>query len=71
MVVPYRAVADYTELSEEETAELAKFTKLALKALRRSSNPDAVNVASTLARLLVGVYRPTFTSTSCLGGRGC
>lgn len=50
MVVPYRAVADYTELSEEETAELAKFTKLALKALRHSSNPDAVNVGLNLGK---------------------
>lgn len=50
MVVPYRAVADYTELTDAETVELAKFTKLALKALRHSSNPDAVNVGLNLGK---------------------
>ncbi|WP_426706402.1 HIT domain-containing protein [Corynebacterium auriscanis] len=50
MVVPYRVVADYTELTDEETAELAQFTKTALKALRHSSNPDAVNVGLNLGK---------------------
>src|SRR5690242_21532798 len=34
MVVPYRHVADYTELDDAETAEVASFTKQALTVLR-------------------------------------
>lgn len=37
MVVPYRHVADYTDLDEAETAELADFTKRAMTALRAAS----------------------------------
>ena len=50
LVVPYRQVADYTELTAEETAELADFTKTALKALRAVSKPDAVNVGLNLGK---------------------
>ena len=50
LVVPYRQVADYTELTAEETAELADFTKTALKALRAVSRPDAVNVGLNLGK---------------------
>ena len=50
LVVPYRQVADYTELTDEETAELAEFTKIALKALRAVSKPDAVNVGLNLGK---------------------
>src|SRR5690606_33463371 len=37
MVVPYRHVADYTDLTPEETAELGELTKQAMTALRTAS----------------------------------
>ncbi|MEO3766712.1 HIT domain-containing protein [Streptomyces sp. B8F3] len=44
MVVPYRHVADYTELTDEETAELAVFTKRAMTALRTASGAQGFNL---------------------------
>jgi ATP adenylyltransferase len=48
MVLPYRHVADYTDLDDDETAEVALLTKQALAALRRVSQPDAFNVGLNL-----------------------
>ena len=39
MAVPYRHVADYTDLDLPETAELGRRTKLAMTALRTASPP--------------------------------
>lgn len=50
MIVPFRQVADYTDLSAEETAELADFTKIAMTTLRTVSNPDAINVGMNLGK---------------------
>lgn len=44
MVVPYRHVADYTELDTPETAELADFTKRAMVALRAASGAHGFNI---------------------------
>jgi ATP adenylyltransferase len=44
MVVPYRHVADYTELDAGETAELAAFTKQAMTALRAASGAHGFNI---------------------------
>ncbi|WP_380284192.1 HIT family protein [Kitasatospora purpeofusca] len=44
MVVPYRHAADYTELDEAETAELAVFTKKAMTALRAASGAHGFNI---------------------------
>lgn len=44
MVVPYRHVADYTELDEAETAELALLTKQAMTALRSASGAHGFNI---------------------------
>ncbi|MDQ2845200.1 MAG: HIT domain-containing protein [Actinomycetota bacterium] len=44
MVVPYRHIADYTELTEEELAEFSDFTRRALTVIRTASNPDGFNV---------------------------
>jgi ATP adenylyltransferase len=44
MVVPFRHVADYTELDEGETAELAAFTKQAMTALRTASGAHGFNI---------------------------
>jgi ATP adenylyltransferase len=48
MVVPYRHVADYTELDDKETAELADFTKRALTALRDASGAQGFNIGMNL-----------------------
>jgi ATP adenylyltransferase len=44
MVVPYRHVADYTELDEAETAELAALTKQAMTTLRVASAAQGFNI---------------------------
>ncbi|MBZ5733797.1 HIT domain-containing protein [Nocardioides sp. TRM66260-LWL] len=48
MVLPYRHVADYADLDDVETAELAAFTKAALGAIRAVSRPHAFNVGLNL-----------------------
>ena len=44
MVCPYRHVADYTDLDQAETVELAQFTQIAMIVVRRVSGPDGFNV---------------------------
>ncbi len=44
MVVPYRHVADYTDLTPEETTELARFTQKAMTVTRAVSAPHGFNV---------------------------
>ena len=44
MICPYRHVADYTDLTEAETAELAAFTQRAMRVIRRVSGPDGFNL---------------------------
>jgi ATP adenylyltransferase len=44
MVVPYRHVADYPDLTAEETAELASFTQRAMRATRRAAAPHGFNI---------------------------
>ena len=44
MVCPYRHVADYTELTAAETAELATLTKQAMTAVRAASAAHGFNV---------------------------
>ncbi|TYC07774.1 HIT domain-containing protein [Actinomadura syzygii] len=48
MVVPYRHVADYTDLDEAEYLELAVFTQRALAALRKASGAQGFNVGMNL-----------------------
>ena len=48
MVVPYRHVADYTELTEAETAELADFTKRSMTALRTGSQAQGFNIGMNM-----------------------
>ena len=48
MVLPYRHVADYTELDEDETREVAELTKQAIRTIRSVSNPHAFNVGINL-----------------------
>jgi ATP adenylyltransferase len=44
MVCPYRHVADYTDLDESETAELAASTKAAMSVLRSVSGAHGFNI---------------------------
>jgi ATP adenylyltransferase len=44
MVVPYRHVADYTELDPAEMGELGEFTSHAMTVLRRVSAPHGFNI---------------------------
>jgi ATP adenylyltransferase len=44
MVVPYRHVADYTDLTEPETLELARFTQTAMRVIRRTSGAHGFNL---------------------------
>lgn len=50
MVIPYRPVASYEDLTETETTEFSAFTKKAVRVLRRVSHPDAVNIGMNLGR---------------------
>ena len=44
MVVPYRHVADYTDLDGAETAELAAFTQTAMRVIRATSRAHGFNI---------------------------
>jgi ATP adenylyltransferase len=44
MTIPYRHVADYPALTDEETTELAEFTKRAMKTLRVASAAQGFNI---------------------------
>jgi ATP adenylyltransferase len=44
MVLPYRHVADYTELDAGESDEVADFTRRAMRALRTSSSAQGFNI---------------------------
>jgi ATP adenylyltransferase len=48
MVVPYRHVADYTDLTGPETDELADFTKRAMTALREASQAQGFNIGMNI-----------------------
>jgi ATP adenylyltransferase len=48
MVVPYRHVADYTELDRDETLELANVTQQAMTALRTGSGAQGFNIGMNL-----------------------
>ena len=44
MVCPYRHVSDYTELTAEETVEVAELTQRAMTVVRAVSGPDGFNL---------------------------
>ena len=44
MICPYRHVADYTELTDAETAEVAAFTKQAMRVIRAVSGAHGFNL---------------------------
>ena len=44
MLVPYRHVPDYTDLTPAETVELAEFTQRAMSVARRVASPHGFNI---------------------------
>jgi len=44
MAVPYRHIADYTELTAAESAELSLFVQRAMTALRAAARPQGFNI---------------------------
>ena len=44
MVVPYRHVSDYTELTDDETAEVSSYTKASMQVLRDVSGAQGFNI---------------------------
>lgn len=44
LVCPYRHVPDYTDLTLEETAEVAEMTRTAMKVMRAVSHPQGFNL---------------------------
>ncbi|MCQ9366919.1 HIT domain-containing protein [Brevibacterium sp. 50QC2O2] len=44
LICPYRHVADYPDLTEAETLELAHFTQHAMRMIRHVSGPDGFNI---------------------------
>jgi ATP adenylyltransferase len=44
LICPYRHVADYTDLTPAETVELAAFTQVAMRVVRRSSGAHGFNL---------------------------
>ncbi|WP_436527770.1 HIT family protein [Actinoplanes sp. HUAS TT8] len=44
MICPYRHVADYTDLTEDETVETAVFTRTAMRVIRAVSRPHGFNL---------------------------
>lgn len=54
MVLPYRHVADYVDLTVAETGEVADLTKAALRTIRSVSQPHAFNVGLNLGEAAGG-----------------
>ena len=48
LICPYRHLADYTELTGEESAEFADYTMRAIRALRTASGPHGFNIGMNL-----------------------
>jgi ATP adenylyltransferase len=51
LVCPFRHVADYTDLTDDETAEVADFTKQAMRTMRAVSRPDGFNIGMNQGRI--------------------
>jgi ATP adenylyltransferase len=46
MVCPYRHVADYTEVTDEESAEIAALTRAAMRTVRAVSHAEGFNIGN-------------------------
>ncbi len=54
MVVPYRHVAELEDLTDEETRDLADFTRRAIMAVKKASAPQGFNVGLNLGGVAGG-----------------
>lgn len=50
MVVPYRQVADLSDLTDDESVELMKLTRECIAALKQCMNPDGYNIGINLGK---------------------
>ena len=51
MVVPYKQVADFSELTEEEMLDLMKLMRRCLAALKAVMRPDGFNIGVNLGKV--------------------
>ena len=51
MVVPYRHVAKWEDLTDEELLEIMKLSQLMIKAIKKAMNPDGFNMGVNLGRV--------------------
>ena len=51
MVVPYKQVADFSELTDEEMLDLMKLMRRCLAALKHVMNPDGFNLGVNLGKV--------------------
>lgn len=54
MVVPYRRVSELEDLTDEESAELMRFTQKAIRVIKTVSNPMGFNVGLNLGKVSGG-----------------
>ena len=69
MVCPYRHIADYTETTDEEAAEIADLTRDGDAAVRAVSGAEGFNIGMNQGASPAPASPPTCTSTSCRAGR--
>ena len=50
MIVPYRHIPDFLDLSDEESREIMRLLKQMTKALQVVSHPDGFNIGSNIGR---------------------
>lgn len=63
MVCPYRHVADYTELTGAEVAEVAELTRTAMRVVRAVSNPAGFNLGMNQGEVAGAGISTTCTNT--------
>ncbi len=50
MVIPYRHTSDVTTLTDEESLEMMKFTRLIIKVMKNTLNPEGFNIGMNVGR---------------------
>ena len=68
LVCPYRHVALYIDLTDEETSEFTALTRAAIVALTNASAPMGFNIGMNQGAVAGAGVRRTCTSTSSRGG---
>ena len=51
MIVPYKQVADFSELTDEELLDLMKLMRRCLAAVRTAMRPDGFNIGVNLGKV--------------------